>query len=174
MRLSNSSTPRRNRRRCGFTLAESLLAALLLALASGGMAAGVAFAARQYVRSITVSESGILCSTLRAAISAELSNGMDFRLDGDVLTGFTSQNYGRPESAGGFSDQDGVILLNGQPLIGEGAYIRGMKARLRPISYENGIFHVYLEILGRDGSVLRSSLFDARPLNPPEAGRPRI
>ena len=45
MRLTDSSTPRRNRRRCGFTLAESLLAALLLALASGGMAAGVAFAA---------------------------------------------------------------------------------------------------------------------------------
>ena len=159
------------RNRQGFTLAESLLAVLLLALASTGMAVGAAFAARQYTASIAASEAKILSSTLRSAISNELSNGRNFHLENGFLTDFISQNYGPSGSAGGFSEADGKILLNALPLIGEGAYVRGMTARLYPISCENGIFHVHLEILSRDGAVLHSSRFDVRPLNQTEIQR---
>ena len=65
---------RRLKGQCGFSLAESLFVLLLLSMVSSAMLAGVLFAPRQYVRSMELSQSRILSSTLRSAVSTELSN----------------------------------------------------------------------------------------------------
>ena len=152
----------------GFTLAESLVVVLLLSMVSGAMAAGTAYALHHYRAAMASSQANILCSTLRAAVNTELSNGRAFRLEDGTLVSFVSQNYGQAAQAEGFSCTDGKLRLNGMLLAGEGAYVRGLTAKLYPITFDGTAFRVRLEILGQDGAVLASSSFEVRPLNPSE------
>ncbi len=62
------------RTRRGFTLAETLIAMLILSLVSFGMAEGIRFGVEQYRRSMMLSEARVLCSTLTSVIRGELAN----------------------------------------------------------------------------------------------------
>ena len=62
------------RKKAGVSIAETLVALLIVSLLTMGIATGVAFAARQYNKSVIQSESRVLCSTLTAAISDKLRN----------------------------------------------------------------------------------------------------
>lgn len=88
---------RRLRGRGGYSIAEALLAVLILALLSSGIAAGVSFAVRQYNASMVRSESMVLTSTLTSIIRNELSivSGGTGRVtvEGNKLVSFVSRNY---------------------------------------------------------------------------------
>lgn len=68
-----SGSLRRLRKRGGYSIAETLLVVLILALLSSGIAAGVSFAVRQYNAAMVRSESMVLTSTLTSIIRNELS-----------------------------------------------------------------------------------------------------
>ena len=65
---------RKVRARVGFSLFETMVTLLILSLMSGGVAAGVRFAAEQYRVSMIASESIVLCSTLSDKITDFLRN----------------------------------------------------------------------------------------------------
>ena len=65
---------RRLRRKTGYSLTEALLATLLVAILSLGIATGIAFAGRQYRNAMIRAEKKVLCSTLTEIISGELRN----------------------------------------------------------------------------------------------------
>lgn len=56
----------------GFSLAEMLVCVLILLLVSAAMTQGIAFAIGQYQDSMELSQSTVLCSTLKNKISSEL------------------------------------------------------------------------------------------------------
>ena len=64
---------RKVRGKSGYSIAESLLALLIVALLSIGIAAGVAFGVRQYNEAMSLSEARVLCSTLASVVRGELS-----------------------------------------------------------------------------------------------------
>ena len=78
----------------GFSFVELLVTILILTLASGGMARGVAFARDQYRKSMILSEAKTLCSTLSDIIKDELRNATDAYYDTDSKnTKFTRYGY---------------------------------------------------------------------------------
>jgi Tfp pilus assembly protein PilV len=98
---------RRLRKRSGYSLAESLLALLIILLLSAGIAGGVAFAVRQYNEAMIRSEAKVLCSSLSNVLRNELSITSDINPppgdEGKVrIQGFISPNYaGEGTGAGG-------------------------------------------------------------------------
>lgn len=84
---------RRLRKKAGFSLSETMLALLIVALLSMSIATGVAFGARQYRRAMARSEARILCSSLAGIIQEELRNTTGVQTDGDDLEFFQSTHY---------------------------------------------------------------------------------
>lgn len=91
---------RRLRGKGGYSIAEALLAVLIVALLSSGIAAGVSFAVRQYNAAMVRSESMVLTSTLTSIIRNELSiirggSTVTVVTDGEEkqLDTFFSKNY---------------------------------------------------------------------------------
>ena len=82
----------------GFSIAETLVALLIVSLLSMGIATGVAFATKQYRQSVIRSESKVLCSTLSSIIRDELLNA-NFVYSGSPM-GIDSQNYNAADSSG--------------------------------------------------------------------------
>lgn len=62
------------RKSVGFSLVETLMAMLILSLASGAMAGGVMFAREQFRKCMILSESKALCSTLSDVLKDQLRN----------------------------------------------------------------------------------------------------
>lgn len=82
---------RRLRGKNGYSIAESLLAVLIVAVLSTGIATGVAFGVRQYNEAMTLSEARILCSTLAGMVRGELSVVSKAWMAGDgTVTAFNS------------------------------------------------------------------------------------
>lgn len=109
---------KKNRRsRRGFTLAETMIALLVVSLVSMTVAVGVAASGRVYHQAVTVSESQLLASTLTAAIENELRYASD--IQGVASPTFYSEKYGSGVS---FGTDEGQITLGGYKLIGSGAY----------------------------------------------------
>ena len=169
----------------GFSFAELLVTILILTLVSGGMARGVAFARDQYRKSMILSESKTLCSTLSDIIKDELRNATNYKYENDTVL-FTSHElnvsdcrFYIPEGTeygelwlglgGGTNDPK-----NNRRLISTAAYsAHKLKAKVE-ISCDNQnnatgetVFHVKLEIWDAQKSeVTVSSEFDVIPLNP--------
>ena len=72
--MKRDTIKRRIQSGAGFSFVELLMTILILTLASGGMARGVAFARDQYRKSMVLSEAKTLCSTLSDIIKDELRN----------------------------------------------------------------------------------------------------
>lgn len=76
----------------GYTLVEALVTLLIVLLVTAGVAGGVAFAQRQFERSIALSESKVLYSTLENAIRNEIAYADLISAEGGTVR-FTSMNY---------------------------------------------------------------------------------
>ncbi|MEG2989475.1 MAG: prepilin-type N-terminal cleavage/methylation domain-containing protein, partial [Oscillospiraceae bacterium] len=76
----------------GFTLSELLVTLAILGVLTLAIAVGISSATTVYRQSVTLSESGVLASTLSQAVADELHYAQDIR-GTDTVT-YTSQTYG--------------------------------------------------------------------------------
>lgn len=76
-------------RRAGFTIAESLVAIIILLLVSAVVAAGIPAAARAYENVVITSNSEVLLSTAMSALRNELSTSRDI----EIMDGGSSVQY---------------------------------------------------------------------------------
>ena len=105
----NKSVIQRLKDKKGMTIGELMVATLILLLVTAGITTGMQLALSQYDKSMTQSESKILCSTLESVITNELSNTKSIQL-GDVipegqdyagckkLVGFFSKHYAKKDT----------------------------------------------------------------------------
>ena len=77
---------RRMGNRGGFTLAEMLMAVLILAMVSGVVAAGVPLAANAMAKVVDAANAQVLLSTTMTCLRSELETATDVRVDGDYRT----------------------------------------------------------------------------------------
>ena len=164
----------------GFSFVELLVTILILSLASGGMARGVVFAREQYRKSMVLSESKTLCSTLSDVIKDELRNATEIADDHGTPV-FNSYGYTGKNSR--FYALDGEIWI-GDPsydttapdyskhnkrLISKAAYSAYHLRAKVTVTHESqsDSFHVELIIQDADrNSDIVESKFDVFPLNP--------
>lgn len=127
----------KNKKTAGLTLTEMLCCVVILLLVSIGMVNGVSLAVRNYERSLMVSESQVLCSTLTSMVSDELRYAGPVDWDKDPIS-FFSRNYGKKcafSQNGEFqvtlkpvdaqTNEEGFKLLPGR------AYHFGMRAEVK-------------------------------------------
>lgn len=193
-KLKRDKIKRRIQSGAGFSFVELLVTILILTLASGGMARGVAFARDQYRKSMVLSEAKTLCSTLSDIIKDELRNATDAYYDTDSKnTKFTRYGY-IPDNQKYFysyfyaldnnniksnsgelwiGDLDHYTLENpeypkyNKRLVSKAAYSAYQLQAGLKVEYESGVFHVTLKILDaeRQSEEIVKSEFDVFPLN---------
>ena len=195
MNMIKNKTNKKIRKISGFSLSETLVALLIVLLITSAVAGGVDFASRQYKKSMLISESKVLCSSLRHIIKTELENTGTIKLGEQIsgdqykLNSFFSRTYAIKESLSSFysveiddynnksisDDGYGEILLGtvkngkvvGNLLLGSASYTSfDLKAKA-DVSYAktDSVFHVNLSIRSSAGEELSSSSFDVIPLN---------
>lgn len=150
----------------GFTLVELLCTIVVLLLVSALMVTGIQLGARTLRKSVTASESQVLCSTLKTVVSDEL------RYSGTIAQteegfAFFSQNYG--EAVSFTTNEDGQVLLGGNKVLPAKSYPYGMQASVTIRSYQplTRVFDVEIAVRGHDGALLAETAFQVRQLNEP-------
>ena len=108
---------RKTKGRAGFTLAETLLAVLILLLVSTIVAAGVPAARNAYYKVVLGSNAQILLSTATNALRGELGTARDIRIDdtagrtsGSYVTYYSADTGGRSKIYKG-SDGEGRTTI---------------------------------------------------------------
>lgn len=169
----------KNRR--GASLAEMMLAVLLLLLVTGMLTTGIVFASNSFARSLKRSESKVLYSTLENVIRNELANTQQVVLgaaeaDGSrSLLRFFSSNYAIREDLSSFvvlpiGSTRGQLALGTESeynrLLSSSAYTLSMTASVDVRYYPDpSHFRVWLKIYDASGSVLIGDAFDVLPFN---------
>ncbi|MBQ9545152.1 MAG: hypothetical protein IJV00_08500 [Clostridia bacterium] len=168
--------------RRGVSLAEMLIATLLLVLVSGAMVTGVLFASTSFSKSMMRSESKVLYSTLQNVIKNELANTKtvvlgEAKTDGSRrVDKFFSQNYASTLDLSSFrvipsGREYGELALGSETevnrLLSSSAYTYGLGAKVEVSYFESAPerFRVVLTICSTDGTELISEPFDVVPLN---------
>lgn len=179
----------------GFSLSETLVALIIVLLITSAVAGGVNFASRQYKKSMLISESKVLCSSLRHIIKTELENTGTIKLGEQIsgdqykLDSFFSRTYAIKESLCRFYSIDiddydnksvsedgyGQILLGtvkngkviGNLLMSSASYTSFDLQAKADVSYSktDSVFHVDLSVCSSAGEELSTSTFDVVPLN---------
>jgi len=152
----------------GFTLTELLSAILVMLLLAGILAVGVRVGVKAYVKSVSMSEAQILCSTLTTLVSDELRYAGTITVSADGKVGFFSQNFGG-NAGGGVSfdtDEEGHVTLGGSKILSSRAYPYGLKASVG-LSYDaqSKIFQSEVKVYSGAGNELASADFEVKPIN---------
>ncbi len=186
----------RNRHACrsqratqGYSLAETLVALLIVLLLTSGIATGMAFAARQYKNSMIDSGARTLGSTLMTILQNELGNTNEVTLkNGDELDSYFTRNYAVAantlsriysvevsnsmditESSSGYGQlwvgqiESGVA--SGKLMLSSASYSAYHLQVKAAVTYDGSAFHVTLKIRTEDGTERESLSFDVIPLN---------
>ncbi|MEG2138802.1 MAG: prepilin-type N-terminal cleavage/methylation domain-containing protein, partial [Oscillospiraceae bacterium] len=129
----------------GFTLSELLVTLAILGVLTLAIAVGISSAATVYRQSVTLSESGVLASTLSQAVADELHYAREIK-GTDTVT-YTSQTYGANAS---IRAENGRLKVGSYQLVGDAAYTN-LKANVG-ITYTVGsrAFKVEITIIGQD------------------------
>ncbi|MEG0825834.1 MAG: hypothetical protein RSG86_08895, partial [Oscillospiraceae bacterium] len=114
-----------------------------------------------YRQSVTLSESGVLASTLSQAVADELHYAQDIRVT-DTVT-YTSQTYGANATI--TADKNGKLKVGTYQLVGDAAYTN-LKAGVG-ITYtaDSRAFNVEITIINQEGTTLRTQTFQVTPVN---------
>ena len=99
---------KRKNRQKGFTLAEALIAVLILLMVSAVVAAGVPAAKRAYEKVTVSANAQVLISTAASALREELGTASDVEESGTGVKFYSSKTG---SSARIYTDGDGVIML---------------------------------------------------------------
>lgn len=150
----------------GFTLVEMLCTIVILLLMSGLMATGIRLGVTTLRRSVMMSESQVLCSTLRSIVNDELRFSGTTSTDGETIS-FFSQNYG--EGVSFSTDENGQVTLGGNKVLTARSYPYGIRAYVTIKSYDpdSRVFTATVLVTTQDGSTLAQTSFEAKQLNEP-------
>ena len=88
--MNKQGRRRKLREKSGYTLAEALVAILLISLLSMSIATGVAFGVKQYSYAVSRSEARVLCSTLENIVRDELRNASTISIGSADAAGLAS------------------------------------------------------------------------------------
>ena len=148
----------------GVTLVEAVAAAGVLAVLALMLHTGLSMAHRSYQQVTSQAESRLLLSTLTDLLTRELRFARDVTLLPDgTLDYYTSISYGRRTVLS--LDDQGQLLANGRRMLSTGAYGNGTgQIENYKITYEDGVFHVELQVSGVTGENQATS-FSVRCLN---------
>lgn len=161
--------------RTGASLAEMLLATLMVLLVATGLTAGVRLAQQQYIRSMQYSEAQELSGTLETILTNELRYTTIVVLNGSKVEQFYSVTYAIHSAptalvsldADGEECEYGELALGHDSeynrILGSAAYPNHLKAKGR-ITYADGYFTVKLTIAANTEPLLTRE-FQVRALN---------
>lgn len=153
--------------RSGFTLTELLLAVAIMGILFSAIVAGVSSAAHIYRRSVALSDSQTLSSTLSNAVANELRYARNIRVtDGKVS--FDSDVFGAGVSIGDSSPAGRVMVGTASrqyALLSDSAYTSGLSASATVTDYTDGVFTVEIRVSAAELAE-RSTVLNIRALNP--------
>lgn len=137
-------------------------------LLAGILAVGVRVGVKAYVKSVSLSEAQILCSTLSTLVSDELRYAGTITVSADGKVGFFSQNFGG-NTGGGVSfdtDEEGHVTLGGSQILSSRAYPYGLNASVG-LSYKEStkVFAAEIKVFSGAGNELAASNFEVKPIN---------
>ncbi len=171
----------------GASLAETMIAMVIMLLALAIVLSGIRLAQKQYHRSVILSEEKVLASSLTNIIQNELANAHTVTIAGEDLVSFIPRTYGLEESECRFiavnvaddhsisksSNGFGELLLGtesntgkitGHLLLSSASYSTyKLKANVQ-VKYIDDAFHVILTITDPTGESSKTE-FDVLPLN---------
>lgn len=150
----------------GLSLTELLASIVVMLLVAAIMVVGVRLGTKAYVKSVSMSEAQILCSTLSTIVSDELRYAGTITVDGDGTVRFFSSNYGKADNVGlSFgSDEEGHVTLGNNRILSSRAYPYGLKASV-DLTYDNAKFSSTIRIYSASDNELAVNSFDVKPIN---------
>ena len=89
----NSSALQKLNREAGFTLAETLMAVLILLMVSAIVATGIPAASNAYHKAVDAANAHVLLSTTVTALRDELGMAKEVEVDGTTVTYYSADNY---------------------------------------------------------------------------------
>ena len=85
-------SPQKLKRESGFTLAETLMAVLILLMVSAVVATGIPAAANAYNKAVDAANAHVLLSTMVTALRDELGMAKEVEVDGTTVTYYSADN----------------------------------------------------------------------------------
>ena len=167
----------------GMSIAETLVAVLILLLVSGGLASGVSLANRYYTKTLRTSEANELFSTLESLISNELRYTGEVYLNGDSLDTFFSPTFSNEKKLTRIvivdtnkellNDEYGYVAIGNTEdneyryILAKGSYPNELGVKIKSITYDDkhGYFNVELDIGTETIGTLIDKAFSVRCLN---------
>ncbi len=130
----------------GFTLTELLMSVAIMGILFSTIVMGVNSAVHVYRRSVTLSDSQTLSSTLSNALEKELRCAGNISTDGSTVK-FDSETFGSGVTVGSSS---GRILVGSYKLLSDDVYTSGLTAVVNSFSFnpDNSLFTVSFTISG--------------------------
>lgn len=98
----------------GFSLAETLLAVLILLLVSGIVAAGIPSARNAYERTVLASNADVLLSTTISALRNELGTAQDVKVEDDTTVSYFNSAVGARSKISRYSGVEGEEFEDGE------------------------------------------------------------
>lgn len=153
--------------RSGFTLTELLLSVAIMGFLFSAIVVGVNSAAHIYRRSVALSDSHTLVSTLSNAVANELRCARNVRVSNDEIS-FDSDVFGAGVSITDSSPAGRVMVGTDSrqyELLSDSAYTSGLSASAAVTDYTDGVFTVKISVSGAELAE-RSTILNIRALNP--------
>ena len=149
----------------GMSIVELLSAIAVMVLVTAVLVTGVRLGVKAYIRSVSMSEAQMLCTTLTTAVSDELRYAGTIKIAADGKVSFFSQ---KGQDSSFKQDEKGHVLLADKPLLSDAAYPYGLKAEVT-VNMVNNIFNAKVEAKSKTDNVLSVNEFQVKPIrnNPP-------
>ena len=177
LRKKNRIRDKNNRMKSsGFSIAEMLLAVLILLLATGLSAQVFSLASASFFASTNKSEAQMICSTLSDFVRSELTCASEIKLSGEGIDSFIDES-GRLGKRCKFDVVNEKLVM--QQVEGSGKvfypmggdekpYARNVKLtkfEIKATDTEKMVFNVVMELSGSNGAVLAKSSFYVMPFS---------
>ncbi len=160
---------RRKRNNAGFSLAETLMAVLILLMVSAIVASGMPMAREAYEKAVDAANAQTLLSTTISMLRSELSEAQNFR--GNDAN--TELHYRNPRSgvettlSVGEEDIEITQLDITRPIVTRQAATKRLNTSYASIKFENGIVTITNLCVTRRGTVVASlDKLQIMPVNP--------
>lgn len=154
----------------GLTIAEMLVALLIMGMTSVAIAMGISAGAKSQMKSVSLSEVRVLSSTLSQKTLNELRFAENMTFEGNELKTFVSRTCGAVPVS--FSFEDGILKLGGKPIVPISVYLDGKLAVTDfAVTRENTGDLICLNVEMQISSVAiedQTVTFKVYPLNPPK------